>query len=521
MIKLKLPINKRADSSLLGVFVGEGEMAVTALDASAKAKKSRVARTASIQWAPEDNLKSMGERLKDLLASCGIRQNRISLSISGQDAFVRRYELPILPKKEWHTAARFEARKYMPFEISDLQCQTMIQKTEDGKKLEVVFTAVRKDALKSMIEDFNAAGFKVVWAEPVFISLLRLFLYSATQNSGEIRAFIEIGKNGSLHTVFEKKGVPLAAQRASVTTFSVDGTMDDEAYLSEIQLAFDSFNKSFRGQIVESVSFLRAESGQLLEKIGSELNVASHKCDLTEFGLNSASDDGPVYRAAGAALAGTQIGKYKFSNLLTQQKDNAVKKSLNILAVPNLSPAKERTLLIRIAAIECAVVLVIMLLASGLCFAKQVSMKHGIKNAKTTLAALNPKLTKKSVSELKKIKKTQETELMNRKKLSKTRDYLTPKLNLIAEATPESVQLSQVSYLHSEAVTTVTIAGNIAKTTLQQGVTVINGFVAKLQEDINGDKPFETVQIKSINEVKQTGEQTGIVFVITTVNKAE
>ena len=88
---------------------------------------------------PAQTADPMVHKIKKVLDNAGVRERRVSLTVPSESSMTRRFEMPILPKKEEKTAIRFEAQKFVPFDIKDLYFDYEVYPDTTRKKNSVVF----------------------------------------------------------------------------------------------------------------------------------------------------------------------------------------------------------------------------------------------------------------------------------------------------------------------------------------------------------------------------------------------
>ena len=99
----------------------------------------------------------LGPVLKKIGSSCDTK--RINLSISGPSTIIRYVDFPQMNAGELKQALRFEAEKYIPFSIPDVNLDSHILKPDlPNNKMLILLAAVKKESLNQrlkLIEDAN------------------------------------------------------------------------------------------------------------------------------------------------------------------------------------------------------------------------------------------------------------------------------------------------------------------------------------------------------------------------------
>ena len=89
------------------------------------------------------NREDLPDVIKRVLQEAGIKTRRVATSVSGRSVIVRYLNLPTMDETELKGALKFEADKYIPFEIDEVAI--------DGQKLEEVDTASGDREMKSLL----------------------------------------------------------------------------------------------------------------------------------------------------------------------------------------------------------------------------------------------------------------------------------------------------------------------------------------------------------------------------------
>lgn len=99
--------------------------------------------------------------LKSLLSQAKLTLKRVNVSLSGPSVIVRYIEMPPMRKDELDSAIRFEAEKYLPFNIkeSTVDC-TVLDKTSSGSQ-RVLLVASKREKVNNLLEFFKGFGLEI------------------------------------------------------------------------------------------------------------------------------------------------------------------------------------------------------------------------------------------------------------------------------------------------------------------------------------------------------------------------
>ena len=86
----------------------------------------------------------------------------MNVAVSGPAVIVRFISMPKMRDEELKSAVRFEAEKFIPFNINDCLLDfQVLRKNEKEGKLDMVLVAAKRDLIVSKVETAQAAGFTV------------------------------------------------------------------------------------------------------------------------------------------------------------------------------------------------------------------------------------------------------------------------------------------------------------------------------------------------------------------------
>jgi len=247
--------------------------------------------------------------VKDLLALTKLSAKRVNVSLSGQSVIVRYIEMPPMKKEELKSAIKFEAEKYIPFDIKDaiVDC-AVLDKSVSGAGNRVMLVAAKKDRVNSYLEMFKEIGMDVATIDVDNMAVLNAFHRLGIESKQEgAYALINIGARFSNVSIAVKTqpyftrdilwgGVDVSArikdslglsaadaealkresrERKAEVGASVIPTL--EKFISEVRMSFDYFDTQF-GKSVERLyisgggSYLFNLREFLKENLGIEVN---------------------------------------------------------------------------------------------------------------------------------------------------------------------------------------------------------------------------------------------------------
>lgn len=142
--------------------------------------------------------------LKNLCAKAQVSTSRCIISLPNSAVFTSVVELPRMSRKEWASAVEFEAKKYVPLALSDVDLSWSPIGGQDEEKEQlnqkILLTAVPKQITKSYMQIFSLAGLDPFVGEIEALALIRSLIGNRTINC----AIIDIGAKSTGINIIEK-----------------------------------------------------------------------------------------------------------------------------------------------------------------------------------------------------------------------------------------------------------------------------------------------------------------------------
>jgi type IV pilus assembly protein PilM len=147
--------------------------------------------------------------IKELAERSGVSSKETAVSVSGQSVIVRFITMPNMDDETLKNAIKFEAEKFIPFDINSCVIDYKILKKEaHDNKLNIVLVAAKKDAIMDKVKLAEEAGFQVRIVDIDSFAAANVFLKnfpnigpdktSALVNIGGSAANVGIIRNGAI-----------------------------------------------------------------------------------------------------------------------------------------------------------------------------------------------------------------------------------------------------------------------------------------------------------------------------------
>ncbi|MDO8488933.1 MAG: pilus assembly protein PilM, partial [Candidatus Omnitrophota bacterium] len=143
--------------------------------------------------------------LKDAFRTYHISAEEAFFCLSGQDLVIRTFEIPLLPLSELKGAVNFEAKKYIPFKLEELDYDFQVLFNKKDKTSLVLFVGIKKEILANYISIAKQLNLKVSMLEYSAFSILRFLKLSGLKETGVVAnlCFDLNNEDESNFTVFE------------------------------------------------------------------------------------------------------------------------------------------------------------------------------------------------------------------------------------------------------------------------------------------------------------------------------
>lgn len=240
----------------LGIDLGSTVIKVAELifhhgAASVRAAAAAQAPPGAIRNGHINDVRAVGQALRQIIAENGIRTKHATVPISGQATVIREVRMPGMPFGELRKAIRFELDHYLPYPIDEATYDVFVAGTDgtaDGW-VTAMAVAARTDVLTGYADSLRAAGVMpvVIDAEP--LTLARAMWESAGRPRDRAAVYVHTGAEHTV-IVISHGEVPrvvrsIAAAGADPSSVSVLAT--------EVRLSIDYYGGHCRGPAPERV----------------------------------------------------------------------------------------------------------------------------------------------------------------------------------------------------------------------------------------------------------------------------
>ncbi|HEY3319644.1 MAG TPA: type IV pilus assembly protein PilM [Planctomycetota bacterium] len=189
--------------SLLGLDIGSASVKAVEL--------TRVGQQLVITGmgkAEVEGPEAAGEAISKALREGGIKSKRTVSAVSGRSVIHRQVPMMTIPDAELKQAMEYEADKYIPFDVSEVQLDAQRLKENEGDpaaaaaaaapagQMKVLLVAAKKNLIQEHINLLESVGLKPAIIDVDFLALGNAFELrnlSLGINDAEVRALVDVG----------------------------------------------------------------------------------------------------------------------------------------------------------------------------------------------------------------------------------------------------------------------------------------------------------------------------------------
>jgi type IV pilus assembly protein PilM len=189
----------RRDEAYLSLDIGSNS--IKALEIRGRADQMRVTNAASIPTpasAIQNNMvyetAAVAEAMRALIDSHGMRAQKVVTAVPGPAVIIKRVTLPAQSPRELENTILFEAGNFIPEDLENVNLDYQITDyLDDGKRMEVLLVAAKKDIVASYTEAVRAAGLAPVVIDVDYFALENMFETNYEPAATRVIALVNVG----------------------------------------------------------------------------------------------------------------------------------------------------------------------------------------------------------------------------------------------------------------------------------------------------------------------------------------
>lgn len=226
--------------------------------------------------------KSKEETLTELIAQLKLKNKLVNVAIGGEAVIVRLITVPKMSREELRSSLRFEAEKFIPFDIKEVELQTQILDDNlKDNKMKVLLVAVKNKDIETMVNLVIKSGLN-----PRVIDVESFALYNAYEvnhlNVKESCLLLNIGEKFSNINIIEEgtmnfsRDVLIGGNNFThqlMKTFSLQYSeaeklkMEPKDKSVEVFGTFETVLLNLKDEIASSLDYFESQSQKKVTKI--------------------------------------------------------------------------------------------------------------------------------------------------------------------------------------------------------------------------------------------------------------
>lgn len=149
-------------------------------------------------------------QIKTFYEESGFKSKLVNTSVKGQGVVIRFLSFPKMSRSEFASSIRYEAEKYLPFSLAEVEydyhivSQSTFKQNEDGTTMPVILVAARKTEVQSLIQTLQAAGLKINLIDMDMLACSNAFQQSNPVAKEHCVALIDFGAVDSSLAIIDK-----------------------------------------------------------------------------------------------------------------------------------------------------------------------------------------------------------------------------------------------------------------------------------------------------------------------------
>ncbi|MCX5699035.1 MAG: pilus assembly protein PilM [Candidatus Omnitrophica bacterium] len=461
--------------------------------------------------------------LKDVFRSYRINASEATFCISGQDLVIRTFEIPLLPQSELRGAVSFEAKKYIPFKLEDLDYDFQVFFNKKNKTSLILFVGIKKEILANYVSFAKQLNLKINALEYSAFSVLRFLKLAGFSDAGVIAnlCFDSNNEDEANFTVFEN-GFSLFSRDFELAGEPAGFEQTAESYLiqkqdklkNEIRISFDYYNRKFPDKGVKNIFVVSdQESHPGLKSFFAESSIPVRFVETQKVLGSAAGYSSILVKGFAAALFKSAPLKIKI-NLIGSR----LKAARAAVVAGNPFVLLEGVKL-DLKYIFLGVVVCLAVFGQGLMRTQTRQQElEAIINKRVKISTVSASDNFQELSNLSSKYKKKISALDN---IVKNQMYTTPLLSTIPQALPKGVWLESFNLSQSKgAPMELVLNGGVYLEDGDQEFESVNIFLKNLKKDSVFSGYFKEITIGSIDR-SSVQDKNVVVFSITCKNFSE
>ena len=442
------------------------------------------------------------QALRKALRENNITSKKVFAALPGKDVLIRYFQMPVIPRLEWETAIKFEAKKYIPFKIEELMWDfhVVLPKGKKDGKMGVTFVAVKREVAQKYLSLFEQADLKPSVLEPAPFTLVRVLALGKQLAKDKPTAVVDVDY-GMADINIVKDGICYLTRDVSLP---LEGEMLFESLLNEIRMSLDYYEKLFPAEVIGKI-LLCGEIGpkDWDRKLAEELKVPAEKADPARaIKISNSPPPLNVAVAIGLGLRGMARAGAEVNLLQVREVKSKVVVTKEALALtPEILQA-----VIRAVLLSCMGFLILYLVMHIRISQEKAKLEQVID--------LRPKIGLPigsfSYSRLEEINKELENKVSTLNLIIDQRFFRTNSFNELPKVIPPGVWLTELSLIdrlskENKITHSLNIKGVAYHEDPVREIGIVTKFVSNLKENKIFSRGFEDIKLDTMSSAELKG----------------
>jgi len=245
-----------------------GSYSIKVLEAVIEQDTRTITKFAINEIPPNSSSESLRNILKTTVGDAELTAKEVNTSLSGPNAIVRFINMPEMGQQELKNSLRYEAEKYIPFSIDDVNIDSSILgKTKNGKgHMGVLLAAAKKELVDRRMRLIAQLGLNVSLIDVDAFAVFNAFLVSEKDiDSNSSVAILNLGHR-STNVVISKGNMPYFTRDIQIGGEHIAKNVAKQTNIDETKV----FNADQENRTVD----LKEPIKNSLSKLGDEIRLS-------------------------------------------------------------------------------------------------------------------------------------------------------------------------------------------------------------------------------------------------------
>lgn len=276
------------------------------------------------------NSSNVSAKIAEEIQKSGIKQTNVTLSLPPKDIIFRSFVLPWMQQNEISNAVRFEANKYIPFNLEEL-CYAVHPVTftsNETKQLKIIFVAIKRTTLEYYKDVLQNANLTIEVIEPSTQSFLRILSAKKILPPTGISAIIDHNdKEGNI--VIVENEIPQFVRTFQINPSGAQSPSADNfnfltRLINETTISLEYYNRQNTDQDIDKVIYISNKGNETAQKMQEALTIDVENVSLSSIAPAASTNTIESINAYGSTLYDTVEVKTNFY-IVEQDKLNTQK----------------------------------------------------------------------------------------------------------------------------------------------------------------------------------------------------